>query len=106
MAVMNGVSQWMFQRTTNAVLVVFGLLLLVTFFNGLTYESLTSLLGATWFKIFAVITLVLGCINSMLAGWQIVGDYAKKFHLPGSLLMVIIGVVTAVFFVTGLGLLF
>lgn len=106
MAVMNGVRQWIFQRTTNLFLVIFGLFILAAVYNGLTYESTTALLSATWFKVFAIITLVLGCFNSVLAGWQIVGDYAGKFHLPEKLLNVIIVLVTLIFFVVAIGIIF
>lgn len=106
MAVMNGVQQWIFQRTANVLLVLFGLLILVTLMNGLTYESLTGLLGATWFKFFALIVLVVGCLNSILAGWQIAGDYARKFHIPNGLLMAFIIILTAVFFIGGIFVLF
>ena len=44
MAVMNGVRQWIFQRTTNVFLVIFGLVLLITAFSGISYESLSALL--------------------------------------------------------------
>lgn len=106
MALMNGVSQWIFQRAANVLLVLFGLVILVTLMNGLTYESLTGLLNATWFKFFALVVLVVGCLNSVLAGWQIAGDYAKKFHIPSGLLMAFIVIVTAVFFIAGLSILF
>lgn len=106
MALMNGVRQWVFQRVANAFLVLFGLLLLVTVLNGVTYESLIGLLAAGWFKVFALVVLVLGCLNSVLAGWQITGDYAKKFHLPEKPMLAAIVIITAVFFVVGLMILF
>lgn len=106
MAVMNGTRQWIFQRISNVFLVVFGIILLANVFGGLTYGSMTALLGASWFKFFALVTLVLGCLNSVLAGWQIVGDYANKFHLPEKLLNLIIVVVTLLFFVIAIGIIF
>lgn len=106
MAVMNGVRQWIFQRTTNVFLVIFGLVLLITAFSGISYESLSALLEAGWFKTLALVTLILGCLNSVLAGWQIVGDYAKKFHLPEKLLNIVIVLVTVIFFIMAVGIIF
>jgi len=103
---MNGVRQWIFQRTTNVFLVIFGLVLLVNAFSGISYESFTALMGAGWFRALALVTLILGCLNSVLAGWQIVGDYAKKFHLPEKLLNIVIVLVTVVFFIAAIGVIF
>ncbi len=102
----NGVRQWVFQRTANIVIVIFSILILITVFKGVSYESLMELIGATWFKVLALGALVLGCLNSILAGWQIVGDYARKFHLPDSLLMTFIVLVTIGLFAVGIMLIF
>ena len=103
---MNGVRQWLFQRVANVVTVLFVIVVFVTIFSGVSYESLNGLVGAVWFKILALVALLLGCVNSILAGWQIVGDYARKFHLPDSLLMTFVVVVTIGFFAVGMMLIF
>jgi len=53
----NGVKQWVFQRTSS--------------------------MG---FKLYLLVTLVLAALNGVLAGWQIDGDYAKKFGIPTMLI--------------------
>lgn len=102
MGVTNGVRQWVFQRIANVCIVAFVVILFATVFGGVSYESLAALMGATWFKVFALVVLVMGCLNSVLAGWQIVGDYARKFHLPENLLMTIVVLTTIGFFVAGI----
>ena len=102
----NGVQQWIFQRISNAIFVIFGIVLLkMIISNGLTYEALTELFSATTFKVYAVTTLILACFNSVLAGWQITGDYAAKFSIPPCLMMGVAIVVSAVYLVWGLMLL-
>lgn len=98
----SGVKQWVFQRSVNAVIVLSAIALFLTLFCGITYEELTWMLSQVWFKLIAIVVLGLACVNSVLAGWQIVGDYADKFNLSDTVLMVGIVGVTAVFFVSGL----
>jgi succinate dehydrogenase hydrophobic membrane anchor protein len=103
----NGVQQWVFQRICNAVFIIFGVVLLVKLFsNGLDYASLTVLFASTGFKLYALLTLILACANSILAGWQIVGDYAVKFKLPPCLMMAVITLVSVTYLVWGILLLF
>lgn len=98
----NGVQQWVFQRVSNAVFVIFGIVLLHTIAtDGLTYEALTALFDTTSFKVYAVLTLAFASVNSLLAGWQIVGDYAVKFKLPPFLLMAVIVIVSQVYLIWG-----
>ena len=106
MGIVNGVRQWVFQRVANVFLVVFGAFLIMTFAKGLSYESLVSLTSSSGFKMFALVTLILGSLNAILAGWQIVGDYATKFGLSDKLLMTIVVAGTVVGFVAGLGFIF
>jgi succinate dehydrogenase hydrophobic membrane anchor protein len=103
----NGVQQWVFQRISNAVFIVFGLVLLANILsNGLSYDALTALFASTAFKLYALVTLVLACANSILAGWQITGDYAEKFNIPPCLMMAVAIAVSALYLVWGGMLLF
>lgn len=103
----NGVQQWIFQRVSNAVFILFGLTVLFTIVSdGLTYEALSALFAAAGFKLFALVTLVLACANSILAGWQITGDYAVKFNIPPVLMMGVTIIVSLAYLVFGLMLLF
>jgi succinate dehydrogenase hydrophobic membrane anchor protein len=103
----NGVQQWIFQRISNAIFIIFGIVLLSTIIsNGLSYESLTEMFSSTGFTVYALVTLVFACANSFLAGWQITGDYAEKFNIPPCLMMGVTLVVSLVYLVWGCMLLF
>ncbi len=103
----NGVQQWVFQRVANAVFIVFGIILLVNILtNGLTYEALTGLFASMGFKVYALVTLLFAFANSLLAGWQITGDYAAKFNIPPCLMMGVTAAVSLFYLVWGCMLLF
>lgn len=102
----NGVQQWIFQRFSNIVLIVFALVLATVLCSDLSYQSLTGLFAQTWFKIYLVFTLVFATLNSVLAGWQIAGDYAHKANLPNWVLTGLGVVVTLVYFIFALMLIF
>ena len=107
MGVANGTRQWVFQRLSNALIVVFGIVMLkVLIANELSYEALTALFAGQTFQIYAAVTLAFVCFNSMLAGWQIEGDYSKKFGIPKGLLTVITVLVSLCYLVLGMLLLF
>jgi len=94
----SGVKQWVFQRIANALFVSFGICLLCVFLSsdGLTYEYIKTEV-ANW-KWYFVIVLVFACINSILAGWQIDGDYAKKFGLPSNIVITLGAVLVSLIF--------
>ena len=98
----NGVQQWIFQRFSNVVIIVFALVLATSICTGLTYESLTSLFAQAWFKIYLIFTLIFATLNSVLAGWQIAGDYAHKANLPNWVLTGLGIVVTLIYFILAL----
>lgn len=107
MGVINGTRQWVFQRLSNALIVVFGIVMLkVLLTNELSYEALSALFTGQTFQIYAAVTLVFACLNSILAGWQIEGDYAKKLSIPGHLLTIVAVVVSLCYLAFGLMLLF
>jgi succinate dehydrogenase hydrophobic membrane anchor protein len=98
----NGVQQWVFQRISNVVFIIFGIVLLNTIVsNGLTYSALTALFATSAFKVYAATTLVFACVNSILAGWQITGDYAVKFKIPPCLMMGVTVLVSLTYLVWG-----
>ncbi|MGH1487620.1 MAG: hypothetical protein ACRBCI_15505 [Cellvibrionaceae bacterium] len=103
MGIMNsGVKQWIFQRVSNALFVTFGICLLCVFLgsDGLAYENIKAEL-ASW-KWYFVVLLVLACINSVLAGWQIDGDYAKKFGIPQMVITITALLVSVIYLIYGL----
>ena len=104
----DGVKQWVFQRITNALIVTFGVVLVFIILSGKasTYESLVELFKVGGLVYYLGIVLILSCINSVLAGWQIDGDYSRKFGLPAGLLTISCAVVSLIYLVYGLKTLF
>ena len=76
----SGTSQWIFQRLSNLFIVIVCAALAVFFYlNPISnYTDFISLLQTTWFKVVTSIALVVFALNSVLAGWQIAGDYVKQ----------------------------
>ena len=103
-----GINQWIFQRLSNLAIVIFGLWLLVFLASPgiIEFNVLQDLTSDTPTLIFFSITLFLAGLNSILAGWQIAGDYADKFGLNQNLLVAIAVVVSLTYIALGMYLLF
>lgn len=109
MGVMNsGVKQWVFQRVSNAFFVSFGVALLCTLvsIDDLNFQSLKELITASGFTYYFALVLLLACINSVLAAWQIDGDYANKFGIPNFAITVITMLGSLAFLFYGLNTIF
>lgn len=104
----NGTKQWIFQRFANASFILFGVCLLCVTMgnNGLSYASLTDLFASGGFKLYLAATLVLAALNSMLAAWQIDGDYAKKFGLPEKFITTAAIIISVIYLIYGLVVIF
>jgi len=100
-----GVKQWIFQRICNLVFILFGLWLLIALAGG-EPTTFAGLLTNGTTQLFLAIVLVLAGLNSMLAGWQIAGDYAHKINVPGSVITGIVIIASIAYMVMGLGLLY
>lgn len=101
-----GVKHWVFQRVSNALIVIFGVVLAATLASGVTFEGLQATLANPLVKVYLVVTLAIVCANSVLAGWQIAGDYAKKFGFNASAMVGFTAVVSVAYFVCGLYFIF
>lgn len=101
-----GVKHWIFQRTSNALIVIFAFALVYTVACGVSYEELQALMAKPLTKVYLAVTLAFACLNSVLAGWQIAGDYAKKIHVSGAAMVVVCALVTLAYFVFGLSIIF
>lgn len=104
----NGIRQWIFQRVSNALIISFGVCLLCILLSddGLSYASINELLSGGIFTVYLAVVLVFSCLNAVLAGWQIDGDYASKFGLPKNMITIIATIVSLAFLVYGLLILF
>ena len=103
-----GVIHWIFQRCSNAVIILFGLSLLAIVISngGISQDLLNKMLATTWIKVSLLVVLLVAGVNSVLAGWQISGDYALKFGLNHKLLVGLITAVSVAYVAVGLYLLF
>ncbi len=102
----NGKREWIFQRISNLAIGFWGsifiaLLLLMSPDN---YAQWQAIFTPLWFKIYTSITLLVICLNSVLAGWQIGTDYVKKaaFNRP---FMAVCLLLTAAYAGTGMTIL-
>jgi succinate dehydrogenase hydrophobic membrane anchor protein len=104
----NGIRQWLFQRLSNALIISFGIGLLYTLIaaDGLSYGSVSAFFSGGLVTSYLAVVLVFSCVNGVLAGWQIDGDYTAKFGLPKNMITIIAIVVSLIFLVYGLMLLF
>lgn len=75
----SGVKQWLLQRICNCFIVLYSIMLI-----GLiiappldNFTAVESLLAQIWFKLVSTVCIFIFAINSILAGWQIAGDYVK-----------------------------
>jgi len=102
----SGVRQWVFQRFSNVIIIVFAVVLAVTLGGDLTYQSLSNLMAQGWFKVYLTFTLIVVSLNSVLSGWQVVGDYARKVHLPSWVLMGVVCITTLIYFIVAMTLIF
>jgi len=101
-----GAQQWIWQRSANLLTVVFVGVLFGVLAAGLSYESLVAMLGQTGWRTYLVLTLIFAGGNSVLAGWQIAGDYARKAHLPVWLPTGLVAAITLLYLVAALRLIY
>jgi succinate dehydrogenase / fumarate reductase membrane anchor subunit len=103
-----GVKQWIFQRLSNVAIVVFGFWLVYFLASpgAITAETINDLFSNTASLIYLTITLVLAGLNSILAGWQIAGDYAEKFNLNQTFLVSFGTIVSVAYIAVGFCILF
>lgn len=103
-----GVKQWIFQRLSNVAIIVFGLWLLyfIASPGDISHQTLLDLFSDQSSQIYLAITLVLAGLNSILAGWQIAGDYAEKFNLNQTLLVSFGTIVSIAYIAAGICIIF
>ncbi|MBJ7536648.1 succinate dehydrogenase, hydrophobic membrane anchor protein [Marinomonas transparens] len=75
----SGSREWVFQRVSNLAICIWGVIFigLVLTIDTATFTDWKALFSPIWFKVYSSITLIMVCLNSVLAGWQIGTDYIK-----------------------------
>lgn len=103
-----GVKQWLFQRSSNLVFVLFGAWFLISVISGAfnDYAGINTLLGSAAAKAVLAIVLLLAALNSILAGWQIAGDYAHKINVSSGVIVAIVAIISIAYLVVGIGALY
>jgi len=99
-----GVTHWIFQRISNITIVIFGLWLFYFLASPgkIKHQTLVDLLSDPASQTYLIATLFLASLNSILAGWQIAGDYAEKFHINETLMVVSGAAISLGYFAAGL----
>lgn len=98
----SGVCQWMFQRISNAVIVLYGLVILLI---ALLSDNMLDVFSNGLFLFYSLITLAFACANSILAGWQIAGDYLKSAAV-NKIVVAAVALVSVIYFIWGLTVVF
>ncbi len=103
-----GVKHWLFQRGSNLVFILFGAWFLVSFISGgfSDYAGIASLQESVAAKAVLGVVLLLAALNSILAGWQIAGDYAHKINVSSGVIVAIVALISIAYLVVGAGVLF
>ncbi len=103
-----GVKQWVFQRACNVVFVLFGAWLFFSLLSGNlnNFAAANGLVSGGISQLILALVLLLAALNSVLAGWQIAGDYAHKINVSANVLVAVAAIVSVAFLVIGLGIIF
>ena len=75
----SGTREWIYQRLSNLAICLWGVVFISLVFTleGTTFTDWKGVFAPIWFKVYSSVTLVMICLNSVLAGWQIGTDYIK-----------------------------
>lgn len=75
----SGVREWIFQRVSNVTICLWAVIFiaLILTLDTATFADWKGLFSPMWFKVYSSITLIIVCLNAVLAGWQIGTDYIK-----------------------------
>ena len=98
-----GVKHFFFQRISNLLIIVFGLTLLFNIFinGGINAALFEQWISQAWVQTYLLVTLLFATLNSILAGWQISGDYAHKYGLNHTLLVTLAVVISLSYLAVG-----
>lgn len=75
----SGTREWIFQRLSNVAICLWTVVFigLILTLETATFADWKGLFSPMWFKVYSSITLLMVCLNAVLAGWQIGTDYVK-----------------------------
>lgn len=86
----SGTREWLFQRLANAAICLWAIIFISQLLCLETdYQAWQQLFSPTWFKVYSSITLIVICLNGILAGWQIGTDYIKANALNSAYMLLV-----------------
>lgn len=99
----SGTKEWLFQRVANALICLWAILFIIQVIclEEASFTSWQALFAPMWWKLFSSLTLLVICLNSVLAGWQIGTDYIKVAQV-NRIYMLIVKVGSFVYALAGL----
>lgn len=102
-----GVKQWLFQRTSNFLFVLFGVWFFVSLLGGkfADFQTIVGLSESLAARIFLGLLLIIATLNAILAGWQIAGDYAHKINVGPNLIVAVVALISLGYLAVGFALL-
>lgn len=102
----SGSREWVFQRVANLAICIWAVIFigLILTIDAATFTAWKNLFSPIWFKVYSSITLIMVCLNSVLAGWQIGTDYIKP-KIINRLFMTIVILGSLAYSILGLSIL-
>ncbi|GAB3487392.1 succinate dehydrogenase, hydrophobic membrane anchor protein [Marinomonas epiphytica] len=101
--VRSGTKEWLFQRVANALICVWTILFIIQVISldEASFANWQALFEPMLWKLFTSLTLLVVCLNSVLAGWQIGTDYIKVPQV-NSIFMLIVKLGSFLYAIAGL----
>ena len=93
----SGLSDWLVQRVTAAILLAFFAFTAVKLAGGVTYDEWTALFAQTWMKVFALLAALSLAAHAWIGMWSVFTDYLTERLLgaKGNVLRITMQLVTS-----------
>jgi succinate dehydrogenase / fumarate reductase membrane anchor subunit len=74
----SGLSDWLVQRVSGAILLAYTLFILWVVAGGIDYASWKALFGQTWVRVFSLMTLLSLVAHAWIGMWSVLMDYLTE----------------------------
>ena len=84
-----GVRDWIIQRTTAVIMLLYVVVLAVFILKNMPVDFLSwkTLYSYSWMKVFSIIFIVSACYHGWVGIWTILTDYVNCFYLRSLLIV-------------------